>query len=58
MGTTPAHTHAILVPTRAASSVGMDLAYAKLVPTSATTRVGMDVATQAKLVPTLGAARV
>jgi putative effector of murein hydrolase len=36
----------------------MNLAYAKLVPTSATTRVGMDVATQAKLVPTLGAACV
>ena len=73
MGTTLAHTHAILMPTRAASNVGMDLAYAKLVPTSDwhtcctpakpvptldTTRVGMDVATQAKLVPTLGAARV
>jgi len=72
-GPTLAHTLAILVPTRAASNVGMDLAYAKLVPTSdwhrcctpaklvptsATTRVGIDVATQAKLVPTLGAARV
>ena len=34
MGTTLAHTHAILMPTRAASNVGMDLAYAKLVPTS------------------------
>jgi len=73
MGTTLAHTHAILVPTRAASNVGMNLAYAKLVPTSdwhrccipaklvptlVTARVGMDVATQAKLVPTLGATRV
>jgi len=33
MGPTLAHTHAILMPTRAASNVGMDLAYAKLVPT-------------------------
>jgi len=73
MGTTLAPTLAILVPTRAASNVGMNLAYAKLMPTSdwhrcctpaklvptlVTTRVGMDVATQAKLVPTLGAAHV
>ena len=73
MGTTLAHTHAILMPTRAASNVGMDLAYAKLVPTSDwhacctharlvptcdAARVGTDVATHAKPMPTLGAPRV
>ena len=73
MGTTLAHTHAILMPTRAVSNVGMDLAYAKLVPTSdwhtccypCKTRANSgryhkspQDATYAKPMPTLGASRV
>ena len=58
MGPTLAHTHAILMPTRATSNVGMDLAYAKLVPTCDAARVGTYVATHAKPMPTLGASRV
>ena len=59
MGTTLAHTHAILMPTRAATNIGTDVAtHARLVPTCAASRVGTDVATHAKLMPTMGASKV
>jgi len=59
MGTTLAHTHAILMPTCAATNIGTDVApHARLVPTCAASRVGTDVATHAKPMPTLGSARV
>jgi len=59
MGTTLAHTHAILMPTHAATNIGTDVAtHAKPMPTCDAARVGTDVATHAKPMPTLGASRV
>ena len=47
MGTTLAHTHAILMPTCAATNIGTDVApHARLVPTCEAARVGTLVATQ------------
>ena len=47
MGTTLAHTHAILMPTHAASNIGTDVAtHAKPMPTMGASRVGTQVATQ------------
>jgi len=59
MGTTLAHTHAILMPTRASANIGTDVApHARLVPTCDAARVGTNVVTHAKPMPTLGAPRV
>ena len=59
MGTTLAHTHAILMPTCAATNIGTVVApHARLVPTCAASRVGTDVATHAKPMPTMGSAKV